>query len=207
MATTAGASVGGVAGASASAPTAAAVVGATSGVAVLAPLGGAVLAGVSGVAAVGVAGGERLTGGATGTVMPGAVFAVADAALSWFRSSMFLAISCARAAASLACLRWANCSSVDFWPFRAPLDSVSLLGVAVALRLSSVLVCTVPWAERSAAACCVAGATRANLRRNSLKSRLCSAIILRASPVEVASAWSALGSCKTAPALMRLTLP
>ena len=192
------------------------------GVGLTGAAGAAGAVGALGAGAALAAGGETVTGAATGTVMLGAAVlpalasaavpaaalpAGAEAALSLFSSSMFLANSCARAAASLACLRWASCSSVDFLPCSAPLDRVSLSGVALPVRLSSVRVCTVPVAERSAAACCVTGAAPASLRRNSLKSRLCSAMIWRASVLDVVCASSVLGSCKTAPALMRWTLP
>ena len=137
----------------------------------------------------------------------GAVPAGAEAVLSLLSSLMFLESSSTRAEASVACLRWASCSSVDFWPWMAPLDSVSLSGAVLAARWSSTWVCTLPAAARLEAATSAAGAAPASLRRNSLKSRLWAARIWRASPDGVALASAAEGNCRTAPALTRLTLP
>ncbi len=131
----------------------------------------------------------------------------ADAALILFSSSMFLDSSAMRADASLACLSLASWSSAAFWPVMAPLDRVSLSGAAVAGFLSSTRACTVPLAERSAAATSAVGAAAASLRRKALKSRLCAARTWRASPTGVANAVASSGICSTAPALTRLTLP
>ena len=169
-------------------------------------------AGVSGAAgAVGVAGtAGACTATPAGALAPpagAALPAAADAAPSLFRSVMFLDSSAIRVAASLACLSLASWSSAAFWPFTEPLDSVSLSGAVVAGFLSSTRVCTVPDAERSAAATAVVGAAPASLRRNSLKSLAWAARIWRASGAGVACAATSSGICSTAPALRRLTLP
>ena len=163
-------------------------------------------AGVSGLATPGTA--MPGTAGSLAALVAGlAAPGAADAALSLLSSLMFLDSSSARAAASLACLRWASCSSVDFLPWTAPLDSVSLSGAVLLARWSSTWVCTLPVAARPEAATSAVGAEPASLRRNSLKSRLCAARILRASPFGVALASAEPGNCRTAPALRRLTLP
>src|SRR3990167_1891152 len=169
--------------------------------------GGARGGGPGGGAAEGGAPGRGGGVGRGGPAGAGDVPAAADAALSLFSSLMFLESSSTRADASLACLRWASCSSVDFWPWMAPLDRVSLSGAVLAARWSSTWVCPLPAAARPEAATSAAGTAPASLRRNSLKSRLWAARIWRASPEGVALASAAEGSCRTAPALMRLTLP
>ncbi len=175
-------------------------------------------AGAAGAATAGVSGATGVAG-TTGlfTATPAAALAegagvvpapaAADAAPSLFRSVMFLDNSAIRVAASPACLSLATFSSAAFCPCSDPFESVSLSGAAVAAFRSSTRVCTVPVAERWAAATSVEGAAPASLRRNSLKSRAWAARIWRASGAGVAwaAAWS--GICSTAPALRRFTLP
>ncbi|AVS61304.1 hypothetical protein C8241_05865 [Paracidovorax avenae] len=120
---------------------------------------------------------------------------------------MFLDSSAMRAESAPACLSRASCSSAARWPRMAPLESVSLSGAAVAALRSSTCVCTRPLAERSAAATSAEGAAPARRRRNSLKSRLCAAMICRASAGGVARACASLGISSTAPDFMRFTLP
>ena len=187
--TGAAACVDGVAGAEASAAGALAVaVGADAGAG--ADTSGAVgAAGITGAMAtagtsMAALGGLLAVLAGTGATPPAGLAAVP----SLFKSVMFFDSSAMRVAASLVCLSLTTSSSAVFWPFTEPLDRVSLSGAAVAGFFSSTCVCTVPAAERCAAATCVAGATPASLRRNSLKSRACAVSIWRACGAGVACA-------------------
>src|SRR2546426_2459723 len=134
---------------------------------------------------------------------------VVGAALNLLRSLMFLDSSATRLDASLACLSLAILSSavVAALPWTAPLESVSLSGVALAGARSSTLACTLPPAWRSALATCVVGTPSASLRRKLLKSLLWATMVCVASPGEMALAASAVGISSTAPDLIRLMLP
>lgn len=186
-------------------------------------LAGATAAGAEGALATlaGTCGAGAAAGGTTAPVATAAPVAAlaaaagapepadtgAEAVPSLFRSEMFFDSSAMRAEAALACLSFATCSSAAFCPCTAPFDSVSLSGAAVAGLRSSTWVWTLPLAERSAAATSADGAAPAKRRRKSLKSRLCAAMIWRASPGGVARAWVSSGNCSTAPDFSRFTLP
>ncbi len=92
-------------------------------------------------------------------------------------------------------------------PWTAPLESVSLSGVALAGARSSTLACTLPPAWRSAPAVCVEGTLSASLRRKLLKSLLCARTVCEASAGGIALAASSAGTSSTAPDFRRLILP
>ena len=130
-----------------------------------------------------------------------------EALASLLRSLMFLDSSSTRADVSLACLRVASASGVALVPLTAPLERVSLSGEVLVVFCSCTCVCTRPLSLRPALVVSAVGAAAASLWRKALKSRLCAAMVWRASAAGVAAAWLALGRSSTAPALSRLTLP
>ncbi len=135
------------------------------------------------------------------------VAAPAGAPASLFRSLIFLDSSATRSEAALAWRSLAIWSSAAGLPCTAPLDRVSLSGVAVVGARSSTLACTLPPACRLALPTWVVGTPSASFRRNSLKSLACATTVREASPAEMAPASSAPGRSSTAPDLSRLILP
>lgn len=144
--------------------------------------------------------------GAAGFASTGAGAAGAVDAPIFFRSSMFLLSSAARALASWAALSLAICASGALL-CTEPLDRLSLSGVAVVGFLSSTLASIEPLALRSAATTDAVGALFAKLLRKVLKSLLWATTIWLASAAGTACAWSAPGTFITAPLRMRLILP
>lgn len=125
-----------------------------------------------------------------------------------FRSAMFLFSSATREAASLAARSRAILSSTaGALPCTAPLDRVSLSGVAAPGFFSSTLAWTLPDAWRSEVGVRDVGTPSASLRRNSLKSRLWATTVWRASSADTAVASSPVGTSSTEPALSLFTLP
>ena len=143
------------------------------------------------------------------TVLPVAVEgpAATGVAANLFSSPIFLASSATRVDASLVCRSLETLSSAAVLLFRSPLDNVNLSGMAATGALSSILAWTLPPAWRVTLPTCVGSALSASLRRKSLKSRDCAAIVVSASAGDMSPASSALGISNTVPDFKRLMLP
>ena len=133
------------------------------------------------------------------------VAAALDAVPSFPRSLMFLAISAARSALSLALRSFASLSSAVTFSMAA-FDKVNLSGAAAMDFFSSTRASIAPAASRSVTINGVSGAASASFRRNSLKSLLCATINCAAWAAGVLAACSAVGILRMLPALIRLTL-